>query len=117
MNDNASPLSLKEQIEVLEAAKVSLVALSIGPSCIGLCCAISCVIYEDYNHLVEYTRAGIYNVIPSFTFDNAVQHGNVDNDAAPDWFWWDTNIEKGGITNRLKFLDYLIEKLKNEDHE
>ena len=117
MNNNESPLSIKEQIEVLEASKVVLVSSSRGRYCVGLCYAINCVIYEDYNHLVESTRAGIYNVIPSFTFDNAVQHGNVDTDAAPEWFWWDHSVEKGGITNRLNFLDYLINKLKNENHE
>ena len=117
MNENISPLTIAEQIEVLEAAKVVLVSSSLGPSCIGLCCAINCVIYEDHNHLAELADHGIYNVIPSFTFGNAVLSGTVDNDADPDWFWWDTNIEKGGITNRLNFLDFLIEKLKNEDHE
>ena len=118
MNKNESPLSIAEQIEVLEAAKVVLVSLSLGPSCVGLCCAINCVIYEDYNHLAEIAaHGGICNVIPSFTFENAVLSGTVDKDTAPEWFWWDTNIEKGGITNRLNFLEYLIEKLKNEDHE
>lgn len=117
MNNNESLLSVSEQIEILEAAKVVLVSLSVGTSCVGLCWAISCVIYEDYIHLVESTRVGIYNVIPSFTFENAVQHGSVDKDAAPDWFWWNTDVKKGGITNRLAFLDFLIEKLKNEDHE
>ena len=117
MNKNISPLSIKEQIEVLEAAKVSLVALSIGPSCVGLCCAINCVIHEDHNHLAELAAHGIYNVIPSFTFENAVLSGTVWADADPTWFWWDTSVEKGGITNRLNFLDFLIEKLKNENHE
>ena len=117
MNNNESPLSIAEQIEVLEAAKKMLVVSLVGPSCAGLCCAINCVIYEDHNYLSEIAAHGIYNVIPLFTFENAVLSGTVDDDAVPYWFWWDTNIEKGGITNRLAFLDYLIEKLKNEDHE
>ena len=114
MNKNESPLTIAEQIEVLEAAKVVLVSYP----CRGLCRAINNVIREYYNHLADITvHDGIYKVIPSFTFENAVLSGTVDNDADPDWFWWDTNIEKGGITNRLNFLDFLIEKLKNEDHE
>lgn len=117
MNNNDSPLSIKEQIEVLEAAKVVLVSSSLGPSCVGLCCAINCVIYEDHNHLAELAAHGIYNVIPLFTFENAVLSGTVDKNAVPYWFWWDTSVEKGGITNRLNFLDYLIEKLKKDDHE
>ena len=118
MNNNESPLSVAEQIEVLEAAKVVLVSSSRGNSCVGLCYAINCVIDEDYNHLAELTvNGGIYNVIPSFTFENAVLYGTVDNDADPHWFWWDPSVKKGGITNRLNFLDYLINNLKNEDHE
>ena len=117
MNKNESPLSVAEQIEVLESAKGVLVSSLIGIPCRGLCRAINIVIREDYNHLVESTRAGIYNVIPSFTFENAVLSGTVSDDADPHWFWWDPSPENGGITNRLNFLDYLIEKLKNEDHE
>ena len=114
MNENEMPVSVAEQIEVLEAAKVVLVSYP----CRGLCRAINIVIREDYNHLADITvHDGIYKVIPSFTFENAVLSGTIDNDADPHWFWWDPSPENGGITNRLAFLDYLIEKLKNEDHE
>ena len=117
MNNNDSPLSIAEQIEVLEAAKVVLVSSSVGSSCIGLCCAINCVIYEDHNNLYELASNGIYNVIPSFTFENAVLYGTNYDGASHKRFWWDTEISKGGITNRLAFLDFLINKLKNENHE
>ena len=117
MNNNKSPLSVAEQIEVLEAAKVVLVSSLIGIPCVGLCCAINFVIHEDHNHLAELAAHGIYNVIPSFTFENAVLSGTVDADADPHWFWWDPAVKNGGITNRLNFLNYLIDKLKNEDHE
>ena len=118
MNNNESPLSVAEQIEVLEAAKVVLVSSLVGTSCAGLCNAINCVICKSYNHLSELASAyGIRKVIPSFTFDNAVLSGTVDKGADPTWFWWSTKIENGGITNRLNFLDYLINNLKNEDHE
>lgn len=118
MNNDESPLSVAEQIEVLEAAKVVLVSSFIGTSCTGLCYAINCVIYNDYSYLAENAaHGGIYNVIPSFTFENAVLSGTVDDDADPHWFWWDPAVEKGGITNRLAFLNFLIDKLKNENHE
>lgn len=117
MNENISPLSVAEQIEVLEEAKVVLVSSFIGTSCTGLCCAINIVILGDYNHLAELASHGIHNVIPSFTFENAVLSGTVEADADPTWFWWDPVVAKGGITNRLNFLNYLINKLKNEDHE
>ena len=117
MNKILTTLSAAEQIEVLEAAKVVLVSSLAGIPCRGLCRAINIVIREDYNHLAELAAHGIHNVIPSFTFENAVLYGTVDYDADPHWFWWDPSPEKGGITNRLAFLDYLIDKLKNEDHE
>ena len=118
MNENEMPLSVAEQIEVLEAARVELVASSNRYYYIGLCHAISSVIRKNYKHLlVLASRSGIRKVIPSFTFENAVLSGTVDNDAVPYWYWWSTAVEKGGLTNRLNFLDYLIEKLKNEDHE
>ena len=118
MNDNESPLTIAEQIEVLESAKVVLVSSSRGRYCVGLCYAINCVICKSYNHLSELASVyGIHNVIPSFTFENAVLSGTVSDDADPHWFWWDHSVEKGGITNRLNFLDFLIEKLKNENHE
>ena len=118
MNNNESPLSIKEQIEVLEAAKVALADFSAGDDCIGLCNTIESIIWNKYNHLHELASiGGLSKVIPSFTFANAVLHGHVDKDARPLWFWWSTKVAKGGITNRLAFLDYLINKLKNEDHE
>ena len=118
MNNDESPLSVAEQIEVLEAAKVALVSSFIGTSCTGLCYAINCVIYNDYSYLAEDAAyGGIYNVIPSFTFENAVLSGTVDTDADPRLFWWYPTVEKGGIANRLNFLDFLIDKIKNENHE
>ena len=117
MNENESPLSVSEQIEVLEAAKEKLVDSAGSHFCIGLCDAIKFVVCKDHKHLSEIIHIDIHKVIPSFTFENAVLSGTVGNNAVPYWFWWDTNIEKGGITNRLNFLDFLIEKLKNEDHE
>ena len=118
MNETESPLSVAEQIEVLEAAKDKLVALSNGDDSVGLCYAIESIIWNKYNHLHELASiGGLSKVIPSFTFANAVLHGHVDKDARPLWFWWSTNVVKGGITNRLAFLNFLIDKLKNEDHE
>ena len=118
MNENISPLSAAEQIEVLEAAKVALVELSDNINSIGLCRAISAAVREKHNRLsILVYKFGVSKVIPSFTFDNAVLHGSTYWPAYQDWYWWSTNISKGGITNRLAFLDFLINKLKNENHE
>ena len=118
MNENISPLSVAEQIEVLEEAKVVLVGLSDNINSIGLCRAISAAVYEKHNRLsLLVYKFGVSKVIPSFTFDNAVLHGSTYWSASQDWYWWSTKITKGGITNRLNFLDFLIEKLKKEDNE
>ena len=119
MNENISPLSVAEQIDVLEAAKENLVSLSDSYACIGLCHAIDCAIYKLHKSLSILTgySSGINKVIPSFTFDNAALFGTDYEKASPCWYWWSTEVAKGGITNRLNFLDFLIEKLKNEDHE
>ena len=117
MNNNESPLSIAEQIEVLEAAKKKLVDSAGSYFCIGLCDAIKFVVCKNHKHLSEIIHIDIHKVIPSFTFENAVLSGTVDKYAVPYWFWWSTKITNGGITNRLAFLDYLIDKLKNEDHE
>lgn len=118
MNENISPLSVAEQIEVLEEAKEVLVELSDSLNSIGLCRAISAAVYEKHNRLsLLVYKFGVSKVIPSFTFDNAVLHGYTYWSASQDWYWWSTKISKGGITNRLAFLDFLVEKLKNENHE
>ena len=117
MNKNESPLSVAEQIEVLEAAKKKLVDSAGSYFCIGLCDAIKFVVCKNHKHLSEIIHIDIHKVIPSFTFENAVILGTNYRSARPDGYWWSTDVEKGGITNRLAFLDYLIEKLKNEDHE
>ena len=116
MNNNESPLSVAEQIEVLEAAKETLVFLSDSYTCAGLCQSLDCAIHKHHKSITCCSRS-VFRVIPSFTFENAVLSGTVEADADPHWFWWPTEVEEGSITNRLNFLDYLIEKLKNEDHE
>ena len=119
MNENISPLSIAEQIEVLEAAKGNLVALSDSYACVGLCHALDCAIYKRHESISILTgySSGIRKVIPSFTFDNAVLYGTDYEKAAPNWYWWSTEVAKGGLTNRLNFLGFLIEKLKKEDNE
>ena len=53
MNKNESPLSIAEQIEVLEAAKVELSDLSKCFKGRGLCFTLNKVIKEKHNHLHE----------------------------------------------------------------
>ena len=92
--ETESPLSIKEQIEVLEAAKENLVSLSDSYTCVGLCHALDCAIYKYHKSLsilTGYSR-GIHKVIPSFTFENAVLYGTDYEKAAPNWYWWDKAV-------------------------
>mgnify|MGYP000843907010 CR=1 FL=1 len=116
--ETESPLSIAEQIEVLELAKSMLLELYVGSSCKGLCYVIAIVIYYKHNHLYNLiSNYGVHKVIPLFDFPHAVLSGTVDHDAVTHGFWWDREISKGGITNRLAFLDWLIERLKKVERE
>ena len=111
--ETESPLSIAEQIEVLELAKGKLLILSTSDYSAGLCYSISTVIHELHNRsIIEDVSV----MIPSFNSENAVLSGTVDS-----YFrkknWWDREISNGGLTNRLAFLDWLIERLKEAERE
>ena len=104
-------LTVDEQIEILKLAKKKLPSLSwpYGPA--GLCLAIKKTLFDKderlYNTLLF---SGINTLIPSFTRESAVlsKIGKVGCGA----YWWDTELSKRGLTNRLIFLDWLINKLE-----
>lgn len=104
-------LTVNEQIEILKLAKKKLPNLSWPHSSAGICLAIKNTLFDKSNRL--YNTAcfyGISRLIPSFTRDNAVlsKIGKVGCGA----YWWDNELSKGGLTNRLAFLDWLINELE-----
>ena len=104
-------LTVNEQIEILKLAKKKLPNLSWPHSSAGICLAIKNTLFDKSNRL--YNTAcfyGISRLIPSFTRDNAVlsKIGKVGCGA----YWWDIELSKGGLTNRLAFLDWLINELE-----
>ena len=106
-----SILTVDEQIEILKLAKKKLPTLSRPCNSAGICLAIKNILFDKSNRL--YNTAcfcGINALIPSFTRENAVlsKIGKVGCGA----YWWNTELSKRGLTNRLIFLDWLINKLE-----
>jgi hypothetical protein len=104
-------LTVDEQIEILKLAKKRLPNLSWSHSSAGICLAIKKTLFDKSEKL--YNTAcfcGINVLIPSFTQENAVlsKIGEVRSCA----YWWSTELSKGGLTNRLAFLDWLINELE-----
>lgn len=112
--ETESPLNIEEQIEILELTKEKLITTSKFGMSEGCCVAIKGVLLDKGHSL--YRRAmecGIRSIIPCFTRNNAMLSGigivRLDTSYC---YWWNIEISKGGLTNRIAFLDWLIERLK-----
>ena len=104
-------LTVNEQIEVLKSSRKRLPDLSWSCASAGICLAIKKTLFDMNEKWYSITYfSGIERLIPSFTRENAVlsKIGEIRSGA----YWWDTKLEKGGLTNRLEFLDWLINKLE-----
>ena len=104
-------LTVDEQIEILKSAKEKLPSLTWAGRSDGLCFAIRRVLFDKNKGLYHTSySSGINTLIPSFTRENAVlsKIGEIGNRA----YWWSTRLSKGGLTNRLAFLDWLINELE-----
>ena len=133
-----SPISIGRQIEILKMAKcvfessclynmdeitrvfVDQIPRGFGNEITrGLCCVIGEIILQDTTNQIvlrsiEYERktpiATLF--IPCFTKENALK-SNTNARENDDWaFWWDISYDRGSITNRIAFLDWLINKLE-----
>ena len=104
-------LTVNEQIEVLKLAKKRLPNLSWSHASAGICLAIKKTLFDKGERLYNTACfSGIESLIPSFTRENAVlsKIGKVGCGA----YWWSTDLSEGGLTNRLAFLDWLINELE-----
>ena len=104
-------LTVNEQIEILKLAKKRLPNLSWSYQSAGICLAIKkALLYKRERSYKTAYFYGISRLIPSFTRENAVlsKIGKTKDGA----YWWDTELSKGGLTNRLAFLDWLINELE-----
>lgn len=104
-------LTVNEQIEILKLAKKKLPNLSRTHTRYGICFAIKKALFDKSERLY-YTACfcGVSKLIPSFTRENAVlsKIGEIGSGA----YWWSTALAEGGLTNRLAFLDWLINELE-----
>ena len=106
-----SILTVDEQIEILKSAKEKLPSLTYAGTTDGLCFAIRRVLFDKNKRLYHTSySSGINTLIPSCTRENAIlsKIGEIKSGA----YWWDTELSKGGLTNRLAFLDWLINELE-----
>ena len=104
-------LTVNKQIEILKLAKKRLHELSGSHASAGICLAIKKTLFDKNERLyITAYFSGINALIPSFTRENAVlsKIGETRSGA----YWWDTELSKGGLTNRLAFLDWLINELE-----
>lgn len=104
-------LTVNEQIEILKLAKKKLPNLSWPHSSAGLCLAIKKALFDKSKRLYDTACfCGVSKLIPSFTRENAVlsKIGEIGSGA----YWWSNALDEGGLTNRLAFLDWLINELE-----
>ena len=104
-------LTVNEQIEVLKLSRKRLPDLRWPCNSAGICLAIKKTLFDKGERLYNIACfSGIESLIPSFTRENAIlsKIGKVGCTA----YWWHTDLEKGGLTKRLAFLDWLINELE-----
>ena len=92
-------LTLEEQLRVLEKVRAS--------SRRALCFAIDDAMVEEIP--MYYSYPSMSSCIPLFTRENAIKYANAKVESA---FWWKTS--PFDFKSRLKFLDWMIEKIREE---
>ena len=103
-------LTVDEQIEILKLAKDKLPNTGWSHINFGICLAIKKTLFDKSKRLYNTACfSEIERLIPSFTRENAIlsKIGKVQSGA----YWWDTELPSG-LTNRLAFLDWLINELE-----
>lgn len=99
-------LNKTEQIAVLERAKTTLEKTEDFNAGFdgGLCAILEDVLTEEYGCRYIFI-VDIQRCIADFTFENAVKHANASNNGM---YWWGRYDKE----NRLKFIDWMINQLK-----
>lgn len=96
----------KEQIEALKQIRAHLLKDYNDPS---LCLAGLCW-YVHYDSITID--------LPLFTVQNAIKYANADPSAEQGTYWWECNgiynRETFDLTNRLLFIDWMINELKGK---
>ena len=116
-----SPISIDRQIEILETAIKEIKYNPFEPyadnTVRGLCGIISENIYIniEYQTICETKKLWLSSMraryfIPCFN-KNSAEESNT-NANTKYFYWWSRKANKGGLSNRIKFLEWLIERLK-----
>ena len=104
-------LTVDEQIEILKLSRKRLPDLRWPCNSAGICLAIKKTLFDKCERLYNIACfSGIESLIPSFIRENAIL--SKIGEIGCGVYWWKTELSKGGLTNRLAFLDWLINKLE-----
>ena len=116
--ETESPLSIAGQIEVLELAKAKINRQVERYKCEGLCTILLESCFQLHSYKAEFVPLSI--LIPSFNYGYAVfsnTYAFLYQDEYNTKYWWNVRVSEGGITKRLAFLDWFIERLKADERE
>lgn len=100
----AKELTTQQRIMILEDV---LQKLESGDTDGGLCIKIRFSAFELFQ-VWDKSK----NIIPIFTFENAIKVTEVMERARKDLFWWNY-FDNYDFTNRIKFVNWMIEMEKS----
>ena len=115
MKESNEFLTISEQIVILKLTKEKLKNQATVDFCPGLCILIHNTAFELYakeKDLKSLFNLTVEMLIPSFSYENALKSNTNCITPPQKMYWWSRKLEDGSVTNRLDFLDWLINKLE-----
>lgn len=106
-SSNKPPLSIKEQIQILEKCS-DYMTINIIYSKVGLCNLLAQLIFMHTNDQIRIRE--VSNFIPIFNYENAKKTTTVTG--SYDTFWWE--LDSFGGEQRLKFIQWCINELQTK---
>lgn len=104
---NKPPLSIKEQLKILEECSEYMLSNSFYTK-IGLCALLAQLIFMHTN---DYTLVrNVSSFIPIFNYENAKKATTVTGSYSS--FWWD--FDSLGTEQRYQFIQWCINELKTK---
>lgn len=106
-SSNKPPLSIKEQIQILEKCSDYMTS-NIIYSKVGLCNLLAQLIFMHTNDQIRIRE--VSNFIPIFNYENAKKITTVTG--SYNAFWWE--LDSFGGEQRLKFIQWCINELQTK---
>lgn len=106
-SSNKFPLSIKEQIQILEKCS-NYMTSNIIYTKVGLCSLLAQLIFIHTNN--RTLIRGVSNFIPIFNYENAKKTTTVTGSYSS--FWWE--FDSFGGEQRLKFIQWCINELQTK---